>query len=82
MLACEAAVLLQDWDLVTRCVWRAYHLLLPLLGIAAMGRLLLQARTRLFVLAMEPGHTDDPVDRVTKTLELFRSDAPKLVFGG
>ncbi|CAM9422840.1 unnamed protein product, partial [Ectocarpus sp. 8 AP-2014] len=30
-LACEVAVLLQDWDLVARGVWKAYHLLLPLL---------------------------------------------------
>ncbi|CAM9247576.1 unnamed protein product, partial [Ectocarpus fasciculatus] len=43
-LACEVAVLLQDWDLVARGVWRAYHLLLPLLRVAAMGRLLFQAR--------------------------------------
>ncbi|CAN0183838.1 unnamed protein product, partial [Pylaiella littoralis] len=42
-LACEAAVLLQDWDLVARGVWRAYHLLLPLLRVSAMGRLLFQA---------------------------------------
>lgn len=44
-LACEAAVLLQDWDLVARGVWRAYHLLLPLLRVSAMGHLLFQARS-------------------------------------
>ncbi|CAM9209213.1 unnamed protein product [Ectocarpus sp. 4 AP-2014] len=38
-LACEVAVLLQDWDLVARGVWEAYHLLLPLLRVAAMGHL-------------------------------------------
>lgn len=43
-LACEVAVLLQDWDLVLRGVWRAYHLLLPLLEIPAVGRILFQAR--------------------------------------
>ena len=43
-LACEVAVLLQDWDLVTRGVWRSYHLLLPLLRVSAMGHLLFQAR--------------------------------------
>lgn len=42
-LACEVAVLLKDWDLVARGVWKAYHLLLPLLRVAAMGRLLFQA---------------------------------------
>lgn len=41
-LACEASVLLRDWDLVTRSVCRAYDLLLPLLGVAAMGRFLFQ----------------------------------------
>lgn len=46
LLASEASVLLREWDLVKRCVWRAYHLLLPLLGVAAMGRLLFQARKR------------------------------------
>ncbi|CAM9352028.1 unnamed protein product, partial [Ectocarpus sp. 13 AM-2016] len=38
-LACEVAVLLQDWDLVARGVWKAYHLLLPLLRVVAMGHL-------------------------------------------
>lgn len=41
-LACETSVFLKDWDLVARGVWRAYHILLPLLGIAMMGRLLFQ----------------------------------------
>eukprot|EP00752_Nemacystus_decipiens_P012187 g10805.t1 len=41
-LGCEVAVLLQDWDLVARGVWKAYHLLLPLLRISAMGRLVFQ----------------------------------------
>lgn len=44
LLACELAVLLKDWDLVARGVWRSYHLLLPLLRIPAMGHLLFQAR--------------------------------------
>ncbi|CAM9264147.1 unnamed protein product, partial [Ectocarpus sp. 12 AP-2014] len=46
-LACEVAVLLQDWDLVARGVWKAYHLLLPLLRVAAMGRLLFQVLCQL-----------------------------------
>lgn len=44
-LACEAAVLLRDWDLVARGVWKAYHLLLPLLRVSVMGRLLFQVRS-------------------------------------
>lgn len=43
-LACEVAVLLEDWDLVARGVWKAYNLLLPLLRVLSMGRLLFQAR--------------------------------------
>lgn len=44
LLACEASIILRDWDLVFRVVWRAYNLVLPLLEVRAMGRLIFQVR--------------------------------------
>ncbi|CAM9135050.1 unnamed protein product [Scytosiphon promiscuus] len=66
-LACEVAVLLRDWDLVARGVWRAYHLLLPLLRVSAMGRLLFQIMCQLHqCLALVPkGHGWDAATKTT-----------------